>query len=184
MDLALLKAANGPSFGVAEASSAILVPTFLAEHGSKRVLVIDSCENSFLAGTCADIVMCTSPAAVFHKLTDAVRQKNGAEFIVARCLMPIVSRAKCDPLFFCRCNGLKICDGQASAVASMVRVDSMIGEVMAVCTPGTVFCLMVASLDVQSTVWFSMIFSRLAPATASMRATLLQLQGRAASLLL
>jgi hypothetical protein len=184
MDLALLKAANGPSFGVAEASSAILVPTFLAEHGSKRVLVIDSCENSFLAGTCADIVMCTSPAAVFHKLTDAVRQKNGAEFIVARCVVPSVLRATCNLLSFCRCNGLKICDGQASAVASMVRVDSMIGEVMAVCTPGTVVCLMVASFDLQSTVCFSVIFPRLAPATANMRATLLQLLGRAASQLL
>jgi hypothetical protein len=44
--------------------------------------------------------------------------------------------------------------------------------------------LMVASFDVQLTVWFSIVFSRLAPATASMRATLLRLQGRAASLLL
>ncbi len=61
-------------------------------------------------------------------------------------MMPTVSRAKCNLLSFCRCNGLKICDGQASAVASMVRVDSMIGEVMAVCTPGTVVCLMVCSI--------------------------------------
>ena len=86
MDLALLKAANGPAFGVAEASSTVLVPTFLADHGSKRVLVIDSSDNAFLAGTSADIVMCASSAAVFHKLTDAVRQKGGAEFIVARCV--------------------------------------------------------------------------------------------------
>ncbi len=84
MDLALLKAANGPSFGAAEASSAVLVPTFLAEHGNKRALVIDSSDNSFLAGTCAYIVMCTSSALVFHKLADAVRQKGGADFIVAR----------------------------------------------------------------------------------------------------
>jgi hypothetical protein len=84
MDLALLKAANGPSFGVAETSSSVLVPSFLAEHGGKRVLVIDSTENSFLAGTSADIVMCASSAAVFRKLTDAVRQKSTAEFIVAR----------------------------------------------------------------------------------------------------
>ena len=84
MDLALLKAANGPSFGVAEASSAVLVPSFLAEHGNKRVLVIDSSDNPFLAGTSADIVMCASSAMVFHKLADAVRQKGGAEFIVAR----------------------------------------------------------------------------------------------------
>ena len=85
MDLALLKAANGPSFGVAEASSAVLVPSFLAQHGEKRVLVIDSSDNSFLAGTSADIVMCASSAAVFHKLTDAVRLKGGADFIVGRC---------------------------------------------------------------------------------------------------
>jgi DNA polymerase III epsilon subunit-like protein len=84
MDLALLKAANGPSFGVAEASSAVLVPSFLAEHGNKRVLVIDSSDNPFLAGTSADIVMCASSAMVFHKLADAVRQKGGAEFVVAR----------------------------------------------------------------------------------------------------
>ncbi len=85
MDLALLKAANGPSFGVAEASSTVLVPSFLAQHGGKRVLVIDSSDNSFLAGTSADIVMCASSAAVFHKLTDAVRLKGGADFIVGRC---------------------------------------------------------------------------------------------------
>jgi hypothetical protein len=29
--------------------------------------------------------MCASSAAVFHKLTDAVRLKGGADFIVGRC---------------------------------------------------------------------------------------------------
>ena len=38
---------------------------------------------------------------------------------------------------------MKVCEGQASAVASMARVDGMIGEVMAACTPGSVVCLMV-----------------------------------------
>jgi hypothetical protein len=89
MDLALLKAANGPSFGVAEASSTVLVPSFLAQHGGKRVLVIDSSDNSFLSGTSADIVMCASSAAVFHKLADAVGQKGGADFIVGRCVSAI-----------------------------------------------------------------------------------------------
>ncbi len=145
MDLALLKAANGPSFGVAEASSTLLVPSFLAQHGGKRVLVIDSSDNSFLAGTSADIVMCASSAAVFHKLADAVRQKGGADFIVGRCGSKYISELNqlLELIFGRRCNGLKICDGQASAVTSMMRVDSMIGEVMAACTPGTVLCLMV-----------------------------------------
>jgi hypothetical protein len=42
---------------------------------------------------------------------------------------------------------LKICEGQASAVASMIRVDGMIGEVLAACIPGTVLCLMVIPLS-------------------------------------
>jgi hypothetical protein len=62
------------------------VPQFLAQHGNKRVLVIDSCDNAFLAGTSADIVMCASSAQVFRKLTEAVRQKDGAELVVARCV--------------------------------------------------------------------------------------------------
>ncbi len=158
MDLALLKAANGPSFGAPEASSAVLVPSFLAEHGNKRVLVIDTSDNSFLSGTSADIVMCSSSAVVFHKLSDAVRQKGGAEFIVARCVShESLGRHKSshdvvlkESWLFCRCNGLKICEGQASAVASMKRVDSMIGEVVAACVPGTVICLMVPFFEMLS----------------------------------
>ncbi len=44
---------------------------------------------------------------------------------------------------------MKICEGQASAVASMVRVDGMIGDVMSACAPGTVMCLMVMPLALQ-----------------------------------
>ena len=91
----------------------------------------------------------------------------------------------------CRCNGLKICDGQASAAVSMARVDSMIGEVMAACTPGSVVCLMVMrpapTYDVDESyvkandaIGVLMHVFRLALATASMRETRLRLQEQAA----
>ncbi len=49
---------------------------------------------------------------------------------------------------------MKICEGQASAVASMVRVDGMIGDVMSACAPGTVLCLMVTISALPVRKWF------------------------------
>ena len=100
-------------------------------------------------------------------------------------------KARTHVALLCRCNGLKICEGQASAAVSMARVDSMIGEVMAACTPGSVVCLMVMrpapTYDVDESyvkandaIGVLMHVFRLALATASMRETRLRLQERAA----